>query len=216
MQNDHAYAQSSATNHFGLHSMKPYAQSSEENKQPILAVLREAFADRHAVLEIGSGTGQHAVFFAQQLPHLVWHPSELAENITGILAWMEDANLANITAPLCLDIDQRPWPRLAVDAVFTANTLHIVSWRQVETLVANVGALLPNGGVFAVYGPFNYGGHFTSDSNARFDQWLKARDPLSGVRDFEAIDKLAQAAGMALRRDYEMPANNRTLVWGKR
>lgn len=196
--------------------MKPYAQSSEENKEPILAVLREAFSDCHAVLEIGSGTGQHAVFFARHLPHLVWRPSELAENIAGILAWMEEAHLPNVTVPLCLDIDQAPWPQVAVDAVFTANTLHIVSWPQVQTLIANVGALLPAGSVFAAYGPFNYDGRFTSDSNARFDQWLKARDPLSGVRDFEVVDKLAQTAGMRLRRDYEMPANNRTLVWEKR
>lgn len=196
--------------------MKPYAQSSEDNQQPILAVLREVFADRRAVLEIGSGTGQHAVFFARHLPHLEWHPSELAENIAGIRAWMDEAQLPNVAAPLCLDIDRTPWPPVAVDAVFTANTLHIVAWPQVQTMIASIGALLPVGGVFAAYGPFNYGGRFTSDSNARFDQWLKARDPLSGVRDFEALDELAQSAGLHLRHDYAMPVNNRTLVWEKR
>jgi len=195
--------------------MKPFSQSSEENKEPILEVLREAFATRQRVLEIGSGTGQHAVFFARQLPHLFWQPSELAENLPGIHAWLAEAGLPNVAAPLLLDIERQPWPDSAADAVFSANTVHIISWSQVESLFAGIGALLPAGGVFALYGPFNYGGRFTSDSNARFDQWLKARDPLSGVRDFEAVDALALAAGMTLTRDYDMPANNRTLVWHK-
>jgi len=195
--------------------MKPFSQSSEENKESILEVLREAFATRQRVLEIGSGTGQHAVFFARQLPHLFWQPSELAENLPGIHAWLAEAGLPNVAAPLLLDIERQPWPDSAADAVFSANTVHIISWSQVESLFAGIGALLPAGGVFALYGPFNYGGRFTSDSNARFDQWLKARDPLSGVRDFEAVDALALAAGMTLTRDYDMPANNRTLVWHK-
>ncbi len=195
--------------------MKPFSQSSEENKEPILDVLREAFAARQRVLEIGSGTGQHAVYFARQLPHLFWQPSELAENLPGIHAWLAEAGLPNVAAPLLLDIERQPWPDSAADAVFSANTVHIISWPQVESLFAGIGALLPAGGVFALYGPFNYGGRFTSDSNARFDQWLKARDPLSGVRDFEAVDALARAAGMTLERDYTMPANNRTLVWHK-
>jgi cyclopropane fatty-acyl-phospholipid synthase-like methyltransferase len=195
--------------------MKPYSQSSEENKEPILDVLREVFAARCRVLEIGSGTGQHAVFFARQLPHLVWQPSELAENLAGIRAWLTEAGLPNVAEPLLLDIERQPWPDSAADAVFSANTVHIVSWPQVEALFAGIGALLPAGGVFALYGPFNYDGRFTSDSNARFDQWLKARDPLSGVRDFEALDALARAAGMTLAGDYAMPANNRTLVWHK-
>lgn len=195
--------------------MKPFSQSSEENKEPIVDVLREAFSTRHRVLEIGSGTGQHAVYFARQLPQLFWQPSELAENIPGIHTWLTEAGLPNVAAPLMLDIERQPWPDTAVDAVFSANTVHIISWPQVEALFAGVGALLPAGGVFALYGPFNYGGRYTSDSNARFDQWLKARDPLSGVRDFEAVDALARAAGMTLTRDYTMPANNRTLVWHK-
>ncbi len=195
--------------------MKPFSQSSEENKEPILAVLREVFAARRRVLEIGSGTGQHAVYFARQLPHLFWQPSELAENLAGIHAWLAEADLPNVAAPLLLDIERQPWPAFTADAVFSANTAHIVSWPQVDALFAGIGALLPAGGVFALYGPFNYDGRFTSDSNARFDQWLKARDPLSGVRDFEAVDALASAAGLTLTRDYTMPANNRTLVWHK-
>jgi len=195
--------------------MKPYAQSSEENKEPILAVLREVFAASRRVLEIGSGTGQHAVYFARQLPHLFWQPSELAENLPGIRAWMVEADLPNIAAPLLLDVERQPWPDSTADAVFSANTVHIISWPQVEALFSGIGALLPASGVFALYGPFKYDGRYTSDSNARFDQWLKARDPLSGVRDFEALDTLARATGMMLAHDYTMPANNRTLVWHK-
>ena len=195
--------------------MKPYSQSCEENQAPILAVLRETFADRRRVLEIGSGTGQHAVYFAKHLPHLFWQTSELTDNHPGICAWLDEGGLPNVAAPLTLDVETKPWPTIDADAVFTANTVHIISWPQVEALISGVGALLPAGGVFAVYGPFNYGGRFTSESNARFDLWLKSRDPLSGVRDFEAVDALAQAAGLMLARDYEMPANNRTLVWYK-
>ncbi len=195
--------------------MKPFSQSSEENKEPILDVLREVFATQRRVLEIGSGTGQHAVYFARRLPHLFWQPSELAENLPGIHAWLAEADLPNVAPPILLDIERQPWPEINADAVFSANTAHIVSWPQVEALLAGVGALLPTGGVFALYGPFNYDGRYTSDSNARFDQWLKARDPLSGVRDFESVDALARAAGLTLACDYTMPANNRTLVWHK-
>ena len=195
--------------------MKPYSQSCEENQAPILAVLRETFTDHGRVLEIGSGTGQHAVYFARQLPHLFWQPTELAENLPGIRAWLAEADLPNVAAPVLLDIENQPWPDCAADAVFSANTVHIISWPQVEALFAGIGALLQADGVFALYGPFNYNGRYTSDSNARFDQWLKARDPLSGVRDFEAVDALARAAGLTLTRDHTMPANNRTLVWHK-
>lgn len=194
--------------------MKPFSQSSEENKDPILAVLREVFATHHRVLEIGSGTGQHAVYFARHLPHLFWQPSELAENLSGVAAWLDDAGLTNAATPLLLNVEQA-WPDISADAVFSANTAHIMAWPQVEAMFAGVGALLPAEGVFALYGPFNYDGRYTSDSNARFDQWLKTRDPLSGVRDFEAVDALARAVGMTLAHDYTMPANNRTLVWHK-
>ncbi len=195
--------------------MKPFSQSSEENQEPILAVLKEVFATRRRVLEIGSGTGQHAVYFARALPHLFWQPSELAENLPGINSWLAEAALPNLAAPLLLDIERQPWPDCTDDAVFSANTAHIVSWPQVEALFTGIGSLLPPDGVFALYGPFNYHGCYTSDSNARFDQWLKARDPLSGVRDFEALNALAGTAGMTLAGDYTMPANNRTLVWHK-
>lgn len=196
--------------------MKPYSESCEQNRDAILQVIQPLFKDRKNVLEIGSGTGQHAVYFAQKMPHLIWHTSDKAENHQGILAWIEEAALDNIRAPISLDVSRDKWPNAEIDAVFSANTAHIMSWPEVEALIAGVGAQLANNGLFVLYGPFNYDGNFTSDSNARFDQWLKERDPLSGVRDFEALEKLAQKSGMALENDFEMPANNRILCWRKR
>lgn len=193
--------------------MKPYAESCEQNRDPILAVLREVFADRRQVLEIASGTGQHAVYFGQALPHLFWQTSELAVNHAGIQAWLDEAQLPNVLPPLALDVGLPHWPVESVDAVFNANTVHIVSWPEVESLFAGIGHVLAPGGLLCLYGPFNYGGKFTSESNARFDAWLKGRDPASGVRDFEALNRLAEAQGLALVRDVAMPANNRTLVW---
>jgi SAM-dependent methyltransferase len=195
---------------------KPFSQSCENNKQPILSVLREAFAAVGEVLEIGSGTGQHAVFFAGAMPWLSAQPSDCAEYLPGIRAWCSDAQLANLRMPVELDVEMPEWPLQRTAAVFSANTVHIMGWPAVEALFAGVGALLQSGGVFCLYGPFNYGGRFTSDSNARFDEWLKARDPRSGVRDFEALERLASAADLVLMADHPMPANNRTLVWRKR
>ncbi|HPQ96979.1 MAG: DUF938 domain-containing protein [Thiothrix sp.] len=194
---------------------RPFAESCEQNRDPILAVLRRLFADRRQVLEIGSGTGQHAVYFARYLPWLFWQTSDQAEHHPGIRAWLTDAALPNTGLPLLLDVRQPDWPALAVDAVFSANTLHIMSWPAVEACFAGVGRLLPAGGQFAVYGPFNYGGEYTSAGNARFDQWLQQRDPASGVRNFEDLAQLAQAAGLHLREDVGMPANNRMLCWEK-
>jgi SAM-dependent methyltransferase len=194
---------------------KPFSQACENNKQPILAVLQQAFATVDHVLEIGSGTGQHAAFFAGAMPWLIWQPSDRAENLPGIRAWCADAQLANLRAPVELDVAMPAWPVERAGAVFSANTVHIMGWPAVELLFAGVGALLPSAGVFCLYGPFNYGGRFTSDSNARFDAWLRERDPSSGVRDFEALERLAQAAGLLLAADHPLPANNRTLVWRK-
>ncbi len=193
--------------------MKPYSEACERNRDPILAVLREVFADRRKVLEIGSGTGQHAVHFAAGLPHLVWQPSDLAGRLPGIRLWCDEARLANLLAPIALDLNQDPWPDTRADAMFSANTLHIVSWPEVRTLVDRSAQILPPGGVLAVYGPFAYGGRHTSQSNARFDLLLRDSDPRSGIRNFEDVDSLARAAGLSLVRDVAMPANNRTLVW---
>jgi len=195
--------------------MKPFSDACERNQEPILSVLREVFAGRTHVLEVGSGTGQHAVHFAAGLPHLVWQGSDVAAHLDGIRAWRDEARLPNLPEPIELDINQDRWPAVPADAVFTSNTLHIVSWPEVQTLFARVGQLLRPGGVLAVYGPFNYGGRFTSDSNARFDQMLRERDPRSGIRNVDDVDRLAQAQEFVLKRDAAMPANNRTLVWVK-
>jgi len=192
---------------------KPYSPASERNREPILAVLRRHFADRQRVLEIGSGTGQHAVHFAARLPHLAWQASDRAENLEGIRAWLGEAGLANTPAPLQLDVTQDHWPAQQYDAVYSANTLHIMSWAEVERLFARLPEVLAADARLAVYGPFNYGGRFTSDSNAAFDASLKAQLPHRGIRDFEAVDALARAIGLSLLEDNAMPANNRCLVW---
>lgn len=193
---------------------KPFSESCERNKEPILAILRDVFSQPARILEIGSGTGQHAVHFGAALPHLLWQTSDLPANHPGILAWLAEAALPNVLPPLALDVNG-PWPDRVYDGMFTANTLHIVSWDAGQKLITGAGRTLRGGGRLAIYGPFNYGGSFTSDSNARFDEWLKARDPRSGIRDFEAVVECAEASGLALEADHAMPANNRLLVFLK-
>ncbi|HEX4266487.1 MAG TPA: DUF938 domain-containing protein [Steroidobacteraceae bacterium] len=192
--------------------MRPYSDACERNRDPILDVMRPHFADRRQVLEIGSGTGQHAVHFAAALPHLIWQTSELAPNLAGVRLWVEESNLPNLPPPVTLDVTGA-WPETRFDAVFTANTLHIMSWPDVRALFAALPKVLAADATLAVYGPFNYNGRFTSPSNASFDEWLKQRSPHSGIRDFAAVDELARAIGFALVEDRAMPANNRTLVW---
>ena len=194
-------------------SPKPFSESCVQNRDPILAVLRDAFADRRHVLEIGSGTGQHAVDFGAALPHLRWQTADVPAHHAGIRMWLDDAALPNVLPPIELDVNQQAWRTGRYDAVFSANTLHIMGWPEVGQFFAGVGQVLEPSGVLAVYGPFNYNGVFTSESNARFDVWLKSRDPVSGVRDFEAINALAAAQGLVLQQDIAMPANNRTVIW---
>ncbi len=164
------------------------------------------------MLEIGSGTGQHAVYFAQALPHLTWQTSDVEENLPGINLWLTEARLPNLPAPLLLDVNAR-WPQERYDAAFCANTLHIMSWQEVQRLFAALDDALEADAVLAIYGPFNYLGRFTSQSNAWFDESLKLRAPTMGIRDFEAVTELAQSIGMTLVEDCAMPAHNRTLVW---
>jgi len=246
---------------------KPFSSACERNRDPILAVLHQHFAACRRVLEIGSGTGQHAVHFAAAMPWLTWQCSDVADNLPGIRSWLDEAGLANTPAPIELEVARGPWPvadgrapdppsapaprprgeaNSGIDAVFSANTLHIMGWAEVEAFFAGVGRVLresgekhpssalrapalraparargegsgdaggERGGVLAVYGPFNYGGGYSSDSNRDFDGWLKARDPRSGIRDFEAVDALARGIGLRLLDDVAMPANNRCLVW---
>ncbi len=195
--------------------MKPYSESCERNREPILGVLREVLPQQGTVLEIASGTGQHAVHFGAALPHLTWQTSELPGQHDAVAAWLAEVQLPNVLPPVALDVHQSAWPVERAEAVFAANLLHILSWEGVESMFEGVGRVLAPGGVLCAYGPFNYGGGYTSDSNARFDDWLKARDPRSGIRDFEAIEALARARGLSLFHDFAMPANNRTLVWRK-
>lgn len=192
---------------------KPHAPATERNREPILDVLRLHLHASRSVLEIGSGTGQHAVFFARALPQLQWQCSDRAENLDGIRQWLDDAALPNTPAPVELDVGVGPWPERRFDAVFTANTLHIMGWSEVERLFAGLPAVLAPGARVVIYGPFNYGGRFTSESNAAFDARLRGDDPRRGIRDFEAVDRLAQAAGLRLLEDRAMPANNRCLIW---
>ena len=191
---------------------KPYSEACERNREPILAVLQRCFAERRCVLEIGSGSGQHAVHFAAQMPHLKWHTSDLEANLPGIRRWILEAGLDNLPPPIALDV-RGPWPEARFDALFTANTLHIMSWEHVRALFAALPDVLQGDATLAVYGPFNYNGTFTSASNAAFDAWLRRRSSESGIRDFEAVDALARAAGFVLVHDCSMPANNHTLVW---
>lgn len=195
-----------------MSEVKPHSEACERNRDPILEVLRERFADRRHVLEIGSGTGQHAVHFAAALPRLSWQTSDVDSNLPGIRAWLQEAGLPNLPQPIELEVTGR-WPDARFDAVFTANTLHIMSWPEVCAFFAALPKVLTPDALLAVYGPFNYDGRFTSPSNAAFDQWLKQRSPHSGIRDFAAVDELARSIGFTLVEDRPMPANNRTLVW---
>ncbi|PPJ40884.1 MULTISPECIES: DUF938 domain-containing protein [unclassified Pseudoxanthomonas] len=191
---------------------KPFAPSCERNQDPILEVLQRHFGDTRRVLEVGSGTGQHAVHFAAAMPNVSWQASDRADYLPGIALWLDEAALANTPPAVELDVDGR-WPDAMFDAVFTANSLHIMGWPQVEAFFAGVGAVLEPGGLLVVYGPFNVGGEFTSESNRAFEQWLKDRDPVSGIRDIEAVDALARGIGLVRVEDNAMPANNRCIVW---
>lgn len=192
---------------------KPFSQACENNKTPILGVLRNVYSQPVTIWEIGSGTGQHASYFASQLPHIIWQPTDLADNLPGINAWRKEAQLSNLNKPVVLDVSESVWPCAGMDAVFTANTPHIMNWQNVQTLFQRLHTYLNPSALACIYGPFNYNGSYTSESNARFDQWLKSRDPLSGIRDFEAVIALAESQGLKLLNDYEMPANNRLLVF---
>ena len=196
--------------------MKQYSEACEQNRLPILNILKNEFSGAHSVLEIGSGTGQHAVYFSRHLPHLQWQPSDLHEHHASILAWLAESGLTNIRPPLSLDVSRdSDWPDGEFDGVFSANTAHIMSWSSVECMFSGVGKQLGQRGRFCLYGPFNYGNRYTSSSNQHFDAWLKSRDACSGLRNFESLDELAGSHGMSLRADHEMPVNNRLLVWEK-
>ncbi len=194
---------------------KPFCQSCENNKDAILYVLRRSFARINTVLEIGSGTGQHAVHFARHLPHLQWQTSDLAKRHAGIQAWLDEAQLPNLPSPLELDVDRQPWAVDHPEAVFSANTLHIMSWQQVQRLFMALQEILNPGALVVIYGPFNYEGKYTSPSNRKFDALLKSKNPNYGIRDYEAVQKLARDIGLRKLEDNAMPSNNRLLIWQK-
>lgn len=194
---------------------KPFSPASERNRMPIMNVLRPLFAEVKSVLEVGSGTGQHAVFFGAQMPHLTWQTSDLAENHPAIRMWVEEVALSNVLPPLVLDVGAEQWLVEQVDAVFTANTLHIMSWSNVEKLLAGVARALHVKGLFCAYGPFSYDGRHTSESNARFDLSLRGQNPRSGIRDFAQVCELAAGNDLSLQDDHAMPANNRLLAFRK-
>ncbi len=195
--------------------MLPVSAACERNKDPILRVLRECLAGRTQVLEIGSGTGQHAVYFARALRHLTWHPTEQLIYLDDLTERVKLEGPSNLSAPTLLDVRQAVWPLRSVDAMFTANTLHIMSWAEVTALFDGIGRVLAPGGVLSIYGPFRYEGRYTSDSNRDFDLMLQERDPLSGLRDITAVTALAAQYGLELDADHDLPANNRLLVFSK-
>ena len=192
---------------------KPFSQASENNKAPILKILKAAFENTKTVLEIGSGTGQHAVYFASNLPHLKWQPTDREIEFSGITLWLDESGLTNIYEPLVLDVNNLPWKVGDFDGVFTANTLHIMSKVDIENMFLGIGQVLSDDGTLCIYGPFNYSGEYTSESNERFDGWLYKQNPESAIRDFEWVNSLAENIGLTLIHDHTMPANNRLLEW---
>lgn len=193
---------------------KPHSPACERNRDPILSVLRDYFSDSQNVLEIGSGTGQYAAYFASQLPQLTWQASDREEDLPGIRTWLDEAALPNTPPPLPLPLDVNgKWPDDKFDAVFSANTLHIMAWPDVERFFARLLHVTDIGATLIIYGSFNYDGRHSSESNAAFDQLLQARRSHMGIRDAEAVDALAKPAGFALIDDVAMPANNRCRIW---
>jgi SAM-dependent methyltransferase len=194
---------------------KPYSEASARNSEAILGAIREEFRGLESILEIGSGTGQHAVCFGQALAHLVWQTSDVPANHGGIRAWLADAALPNVLEPLTLDVLDAELPDASYDGVFSANTAHIMSPAAVERMFALVAAVLRDNGVFVLYGPFRQGRQFNTSSNADFHHSLQRRDPDMGIRHLEELDGLAQRGGLRRNRLYAMPANNSLAVWTK-
>jgi cyclopropane fatty-acyl-phospholipid synthase-like methyltransferase len=192
---------------------RPYAESAARNAAPILEVLEREFSSASRVLEIGSGTGQHAVAFAAAMDHLHWQTSDLDENHAGIRAWIDGSGIENIAPPLSMDVREAGVEQGAYDAVFSANTAHIMGIDAVEKMFSLVGEALRPGGVFCLYGPFRQGGEFNAHSNANFDANLRQRDAVMGIRDIEKLDQLGLAAGLQRVRFYAVPSNNNVAVW---
>lgn len=190
-----------------------FSEACERNKGPILNILRDILRNSKAVLEIGSGTAQHTVCFADNLTHVQWQPSDVRHNIPVIRENLSRYCPTNVKDPIELDVRNHPWPVGRVDAIFSANTLHIMSWKHVGNFFKGIGEVLEEDGLLCIYGPFRYHNAYTSDSNTDFDKYLKMRDASSGIRDFEAVDELARQQGLVLAQDNTMPANNQLIIW---
>jgi SAM-dependent methyltransferase len=193
--------------------VKPHSDACERNREPILNVLRQWFTQPGLALEIGAGTGQHAVHFAAGLPHLQWQPTDREENLAGIGQWVSEAALPNLRMPVKFDVRDSEWPVQTADYIFSANTAHIMSWPEVELMFAGVARVLRPRGLFALYGPFNRDGRFTSESNQAFDASLRERDPNMGLRDDQALKALGREHRLSFAAEHAMPANNRLLIW---
>lgn len=194
---------------------KPFSPACENNAEPILAVIFRYFQSGDFILEVGSGTGQHAVYFAEHLPQIVWQTSDRQENHAGINLWIDDYNGNNIQRPLDLDVTQA-WPKQSYDGVFSANTTHIMPWSANPYFFAGVAQVLKPEGYFCLYGPFNQNDEYTSESNRQFDALLKSQDSLMGLRNKQAVDELAENNGLVSVATHTMPANNLLLVWRKK
>jgi len=193
----------------------PHSPAAERNKAAILEKLQACLTGNERVLEIGSGTGQHAIHFAQAMPELTWQTSEMPSRLMVTSAVLNTVKISNLQKPYALDVTDKEWPSIIVDVIYTANTVHIMSWETVEKMLTGVAKVLNTNGLFIVYGPFKYQGDFTSESNQMFDTSLKERDAQQGIRDFEAVDKLANSLGLKIEKDFSMPANNQLLVYRK-
>ncbi len=193
----------------------PFSAACERNKDVILEVIHPSLQAVSSVLEIGSGTAQHAIHFASAFPNVEWQTSDREEYLPGIHAQLENAKLPNVLRPLILDVNQAHWVpnQKRYPLIYTANTLHIMAWSDVCQFFAGLGEVVEESAQIIVYGPFKYQGTFTSESNAQFDESLRSRGVGSAIRDFEAVDELAQASGFRLQSDHKMPANNQCLIW---
>lgn len=194
---------------------KPFSQACENNKRPILESIRNTFTSPGTILEIGTGTGQHAVHFAAALPHVVWQPSDRPGATDHCRGWIKDAALANVRPPLELNVASEKWPLDRIDGAYSANTAHIMAWEEVEAMFAGLAKRMNTGMPFCLYGPFRFGGKHTSDSNRQFHQHLRAQAPHMGIRDMDDLLKVAERVGFRLESDQQLPANNRLLVWRK-
>ena len=195
---------------------KPYAEACDENALPILEVLKAKLPECGELLEIGSGTGQHAVRFAEAFPKIQWYTSDMSEMHEGIRMWLDEAGLSNLHSPIPLDVLNDPWPNKLFDAIYSANTAHIMPEEAVEAMLQGVAKILKPGAPFLLYGPFMYDGEHTSESNWRFERWIRSWEKHRGIRDVSWLKQVAEPLGLVLEEDIEMPVNNRMLLWRRR